>query len=83
MAGLVSQNAEKIKEKAGGIIDRLFKRKAKSPKPNAIFKFKAKSPGRKTIQKPIHSFPPNLLLYALSLCLSLIGGIKCFLHFDA
>jgi hypothetical protein len=35
MAGLVSQNAEKIKEKAGGIIDRLFKRKAKSPKPNA------------------------------------------------
>ena len=29
MAGLVSQNAEKIKEKAGGIIDRLFKRKAK------------------------------------------------------
>lgn len=37
MAGLVSQNAEKIKEKAGGIIDRLFKRKAKSPKPNADF----------------------------------------------
>jgi hypothetical protein len=35
MAGLISQNAEKIKEKAGGIIDRLFKRKAKSPKPNA------------------------------------------------
>ena len=30
MAGLVSQNAEKIKEKAGGIIDRLFKRKAKN-----------------------------------------------------
>ena len=35
MAGLVSQNAEKIKEKAGGIIDRLFKPKAKSVKPNA------------------------------------------------
>jgi hypothetical protein len=35
MAGLVSQNAEKIKEKAGGIIDRLFKHKAKSVKPNA------------------------------------------------
>jgi hypothetical protein len=35
MAGLVSQNAEKIKEKAGGIIDRLFKHKAKSPKLNA------------------------------------------------
>ena len=35
MAGLISQNAEKIKEKAGGIIDRLFKRKAKSPKHNA------------------------------------------------
>jgi len=35
MAGLISQNAEKIKEKAGGIIDRLFKRKAKSVKPNA------------------------------------------------
>ena len=27
MAGLISQNAEKIKEKAGGIIDRLFKKK--------------------------------------------------------
>ena len=27
MAGLVSKNAEKIKEKAGGIIDRLFKHK--------------------------------------------------------
>jgi hypothetical protein len=26
MAGLVSNNAEKIKEKAGGIIDRLFKK---------------------------------------------------------
>ncbi|HEV7423687.1 MAG TPA: hypothetical protein VGO21_00700 [Candidatus Paceibacterota bacterium] len=35
MAGLVSQNAEKIKEKAGGIIDRLFKPKAKRIKPNA------------------------------------------------
>jgi hypothetical protein len=35
MAGLVSQNAEKIKEKAGGIIDRLFKHKAKSIKPKA------------------------------------------------
>jgi len=35
MAGLVSQNAEKIKEKAGGIIDRLFKPKAKSVKPKA------------------------------------------------
>jgi hypothetical protein len=35
MAGLVSQNAEKIKEKAGGIIDRLFKPKAKSVKRNA------------------------------------------------
>jgi hypothetical protein len=35
MAGLVSQHAEKIKEKAGGIIDRLFKHKAKSPKPNS------------------------------------------------
>jgi len=35
MAGLVSQNAEKIKEKAGGIIDRLFKPKAKRLKPNA------------------------------------------------
>ena len=33
MAGLVSQNAEKIKEKAGGIIDRLFKKKP--PKLNA------------------------------------------------
>ena len=37
MAGLVSQNAEKIKEKAGGIIDRLFKPKAKSVKRNANF----------------------------------------------
>ena len=37
MAGLISQNAEKIKEKAGGIIDRLFKHKAKSPKRNANF----------------------------------------------
>jgi hypothetical protein len=27
MAGLVSKNAEKIKEKAGGIIDRLFKKR--------------------------------------------------------
>ncbi|HEY2649629.1 MAG TPA: hypothetical protein VGI38_10560 [Puia sp.] len=27
MAGLVSNNAEKIKEKAGGIIDRLFKKR--------------------------------------------------------
>jgi len=35
MAGLISQNAEKIKEKAGGIIDRIFKRKAKSSKLNA------------------------------------------------
>lgn len=35
MAGIVSQNAEKIKEKAGGIIDRLFKPKAKSLKHNA------------------------------------------------
>jgi hypothetical protein len=32
MAGLVSQNAEKIKEKAGGIIDRLFKRRKESPR---------------------------------------------------
>jgi hypothetical protein len=31
MAGLVSQNAEKIKEKAGGIIDRLFKKKKREP----------------------------------------------------
>jgi len=31
MAGLISQNAEKIKEKAGGIIDRLFKKKTQSP----------------------------------------------------
>jgi hypothetical protein len=31
MAGLVSKNAEKIKEKAGEIIDRLFKRKPVSP----------------------------------------------------
>src|SRR5258705_7893590 len=37
MAGLISQNAEKIKEKAGGIIDRLFKHKAKSPKLNANY----------------------------------------------
>lgn len=37
MAGIVSQNAEKIKEKAGGIIDRLFKPKAKSVKRNANF----------------------------------------------
>ena len=29
MAGIVSQNAEKIKEKAGGIIDRLFKKHPK------------------------------------------------------
>jgi hypothetical protein len=35
MAGLVSQNADKIKEKAGGIIDRLFKHKSKGLKPNA------------------------------------------------
>jgi hypothetical protein len=32
MAGLVSKNAEMIKEKAGGIIDRLFKRNSKSTK---------------------------------------------------
>ena len=32
MAGLVSQNAEKIKEKAGGIIDRLFKKRKETPK---------------------------------------------------
>jgi hypothetical protein len=37
MAGIVSQNAEKIKEKAGGIIDRLFKPKAKSVKRNVNF----------------------------------------------
>ena len=37
MAGLVSKNAEKIKETAGGIIDRLFKPKAKSVKRNADF----------------------------------------------
>jgi hypothetical protein len=35
MAGIVSKNAEKIKEKAGGIIDRLFKSKAKSVNRNA------------------------------------------------
>ncbi len=29
MAGIVSQNAEKIKEKAGGLIDRLFKKHPK------------------------------------------------------
>src|ERR1700676_4536425 len=32
MAGLVSKNAEKIKEKAGGLIDRLFKKHKESPK---------------------------------------------------
>ena len=37
MAGLVSQNADKIKEKAGGIIDRLFKHKSKSVKPKADY----------------------------------------------
>ncbi len=41
MAGLVSQNAEKIKEKAGGIIDRLFKSKTKSVKPITSIKLKA------------------------------------------
>jgi len=30
MTGLISQNAEKIKEKAGGIIDRLFKKRPPS-----------------------------------------------------
>ena len=30
MAGLVSKNAEKIKEKAGELIDRLFKQKIKA-----------------------------------------------------
>jgi hypothetical protein len=32
MAGVVSQNAEKIKEKAGVIIDRLFKKHPQKPK---------------------------------------------------
>jgi hypothetical protein len=32
MAGIISKNAEKIKEKAGTIIDRLFKKRPKSPK---------------------------------------------------
>lgn len=30
MAGIISQNAEKIKEKAGTIIDRLFKKRSQS-----------------------------------------------------
>ena len=30
MAGLVSKNAEKIKEKAGGIIDRLFRKRSEN-----------------------------------------------------
>src|SRR5664279_3829827 len=34
MAGLVSKNAEKIKETAGGFIDRFFKPKAKGVKRN-------------------------------------------------
>jgi hypothetical protein len=48
MAGLVSKNAEKIKEKAGELIDRLFRKH----KPSESLKLKAQSINPNALQGP-------------------------------